>query len=171
MVLVIREIVFEIEGTDIVETFYDAALVIEVREAERTGNLRHPMLLAEGDDRIDQGPGNLLVVDEIDPAEADFAVVPVAVRDVVNDSGYAADNLTFFVISQILLALGIFSHRVLVHVQRRHLVHEQAGHIVRAVLVQLQGEFHERAQILAAFDGLDSYRHRSQFLVSYWLQR
>ena len=166
MVLVVREIVFQVEGADVVETFHDAAFIVEVRESERAGNLRHSVLFSESDDGIDQRLGNLLVVDEIDPAEADFAVVPVAVRDVVDDGGHTPDDFAFLVVSQELLALGVFSHRVLVHVQRGHLVHEQAGHIVRTVLVQFQREFHEGAQVLAALDGLDGYRHRSQFHLS-----
>ena len=170
MVLVVREIVFQVEGADVVETFHDAAFIVEVRESERAGNLRHPVLFSESDDRIDQGLGNLLVIDEIDPAEADFAVVPVAVRDVVDDGGHAPDDFAFLVVSQELFALGIFSHRVLVHIQRGHFVHEQAGHIVRAVLVQFQGKFHEGAQVLTALDGLDGYRHRSQFHVSLFVQ-
>ena len=163
MVLIIGIIVFQVERADVVETFHDAAFVVEVRESERAGDLCHPMLPAEIDNSIQERLGNLLVIDEIDPAETDLAVVPVAVCDVVDNGGNTPHNLPFLIVSQVLLAFCILSHRILGHVQRGHLVQEQAGDIVRTILVQFQGKFHERAQVLAALDGLDGYRRRLEF--------
>ena len=159
MVLVVRIIVFQVEGTDVVETFHDTALIVEIREAERAGDLRHPMLLAEGDDRLEQGLGDLLVVDEIDPAKADLGMVPVAVGDLVDDSRHTAYDLTFLVVSQVLLELGILTHRVLGHVQGGHLIDIEARDIVGAVLIQLQRELDKSLEFAFRLNSFDGYRH------------
>ncbi len=160
MVPIIRIVILEVEGADVVESFHDTAFVVEVRESQRTGNLFHPMLAAEPDDRLDECFGNFLVVDEIHPAEADLGMVPVAVRDIVDDSGHTGDNFAFLVIGQILLALGIFSHGILGHVQGGHFVHEKAGHVVRASLVEFQRKLDESLEFAPALNGLDGCWHR-----------
>ena len=143
---VIGVVVFEEEGGDVVESFHYAAFVVKVREAQRAGDLGHAILLAKGDDGLDEGLGNRFVVNEVYPAKAYFLVVPVPVGNLVDDGGDAAGYLSVFV-GQEQSRFSVLAHGILGRVQGAHLIYVNVGNIVGAALVQLQGKLDESLQI------------------------
>ena len=131
---------------NIVESFHHTAFIVEIREAQRTADGGHAILLAKGDDGLDEGLGHLLVVNKVHPPETHFLVLPVPVGNLVDDSNDAPRHFPVLV-GQEHLGLGILAHGVLGHIQGGHLVHEDIGDIVGAVLVQLKGEFDESLEV------------------------
>ena len=168
MLSVVRVVILEHEGGDVVESVHHAAFVVEVREAQRAGNLRHAIFLAEGDDGLDEGLGDLLVVDEVNPAEAHFLVVPVPVGNLVDDGGYAAHDFPVFV-GQELGALGVLGHGVLGRIQGRHFVEIYVGDVERASLIEFEGEFDEGFQLSLGLHFLNGNGHMA-YRFSYSLQ-
>ena len=158
MFLIVRVVVFQHEGADVVETFDDHTLIVKIGEAEGTRNGGHAIFLAEGDDPFNQGAGNFLVVDEIEPAETDFLVVPVPIRNFIDDCCYPSDKLSVL-IGEETAEFRILDHGILFGIQGGHLVEIEVGDIVGAALVKAEREFHERTEILPGADFLNGYRH------------
>ena len=161
MLPVIGIIVFQHEGTDVVEPFHDAAFIVKIRETEGAADLGHAMLLAEGDHRIDEAPGDLHVIDEIHPSEAHFGMVPVPVGNLVDDGHDTAAELAVLV-SQELGGLAVAGHRILFR-QRMHFIQIQVRDIMRAILVEADREPDKVPQVFPALYFLDNNGHEVLF--------
>ena len=159
MFSVVGVVVFEEERGNVVEALYHTAFVVEVRESQGTADGGHAILPAEGDDGLYEGLGNLFVVNEVHPAETHFLVIPVLVGDFVDDGRHTTHHLAVFV-GQELGALGVLGHGVLGRIQGAHLVQIDIGNVIRAVLVQLQGEFYKGFKLSLCFHRFDSNRHK-----------
>ena len=116
------------------------------------------MLFPESDDRFYQRLGDFLVVNEINPSESHFSMIPVPVGNLVDDRHDPAGHLAVPV-CQKLGRLAVLTHRILLRIQGGQLIHIEIRNIVGAALIQFKWEFDERAKILPALYTLDSYRH------------
>ena len=156
MFTVIRIIVLEHEGGNVVEAFHDASFVVKIGESKGTGDTGHAVFLAECNDGIYQRLGNFFVVNEIYPAETDLCMIPVAVGDMVDDGCDASHQLAVFVCQE-LAGKRVLVHGILPGIQRGHFVRIQVGDIIWAVFVQFEGELDKLLEFRSGFDRFNFY--------------
>ena len=108
---IIGIIVFEGKGGNVIKTFHHATFAVKIREAQGTADLVHSVFLAESNDSLQQGTGNLLVVDEIHPAETDLCVLPVPVGNLIDNGYHPAGHLSVLVCQE-FTGFTILAHRI-----------------------------------------------------------
>ena len=158
IVVIIRVIVDQRHGAQLVVALDEHALGVEIREAQRAHDRLHLELAAEFVDLVHQGLGDLLVLDEVVPAEADLLVVPLLVGLVVDDGGHAAGQLAILV-GQIELRVAELLCSTFLLVQRVHLVEHEGRDIIRVVTVQFLREIDELLELGTGPDRTNLDRH------------
>ena len=94
---VIRIIVYRCHCGQLVEALNEHPFCINVCKTERTYYIGHAFCLAPLADSIEQSPGNLAVVNEVNPSETHIACVPRFIGSVVYYSRHAPHKLPFLV--------------------------------------------------------------------------
>ena len=141
-------------GAQLVESVGQHALGVHVGEAQRANHLGHALAASVVFHGLHQGFRHFGVVYEVDPSEAHTLALPLLVGVVVDDGGHAAYHLSVFV-SDVIFSLAKLERRVLVLVQRVHVVAEQVGGIIFVPLVKVVAELHKGFQVLARGHFLD----------------
>ena len=140
VLLVIREVLQRRHRREVLKSLDEQSLVIPIGEADRTVELCHAFAFAPCSNSIEQSTADLVVIDKIDPAEANLLNSPALVSNAVDDSGYASDNFTVAV-SEVLNGLADIMRRVLGGVERIHLVQQEVRTELLAVFIQIVTEF------------------------------
>ena len=136
----------------------EQALGVEIGEAQGADDGVHPVLAAEFHHLVHQGLRDLLVVDEIVPAETDLLVVPLLVGAEVDDGRDTSDGLSVpqgevhpcvakFVGGIALAAQGVL-----------HVIF-QRGNVVGVIFVEFLGEADELLHVPCRDDFFDFYCH------------
>ena len=100
----------------------------------------HTFAFAPCSNSIEQSTADLVVIDKVDPAEANLLDAPALVSNAVDDSGYASDNLPIAV-CEVLNRLADIVRRVLSRIEGIHLVQQEVRTELLAVLIQIVTEF------------------------------
>ena len=158
IIVIIRMVVDQRHGAQLVVALDEHALGVEIRKAQRAHDRLHPELAAELVDLVHQGLGHLLVLDEVIPAEAHLLVVPLLVGLAVDDGGHAADQLAVLV-GKIQLGIAELLRGALLLVQRIHLVEDEGRDIIRVVTIQFLREIDELLELGTGPDRTNLDRH------------
>lgn len=125
MRLIIRIIVIDIHRRLPVEALDEQALTVHIRKSERTYAFVHSPALAPVFYRAQQGTGNRYIIHEIEPAEANLLLVPLFVGTMVDNGSNSTYDTSLAVNRQEVLSFTEFKGRILLWVQRIHLVKTQ----------------------------------------------
>ena len=125
MRLVIRIIVIDIHRRLPVEALDEQAFTVHIRKSERTYAFVHSLALAPVFYRAQQGTGNRYIIHEIEPAEANLLLVSLFVGTMVDNASNSTYDTSLAVNRQEVLSLAEFEGRILLWVQRIHLVETQ----------------------------------------------
>ena len=128
--------------TLLVETFHEHTLGVHVAEAERAYNLLHALRASPHLHGAEKSLAHTRVVDEIHPAEAQRLLAGLFIHHVVDDSGNASHGLSV-VVSHEVDALAEVESRVVVRVERVHVVHHKRRNEAFVALVEVDAPFHE----------------------------
>ena len=144
-----------VHGGELVIAVGEHALKVHVGEAEWPHDGVHATLAAPFFNGLQQGFRNLDVVDEVNPAKAHVALVPMRVGPVVDDGGHAAHNLSVAQ-GQEALHVAELQRRILLGVEGVERVLQEVGHGIGAVLVQFPVEANEAPHVLFILYTLDN---------------
>ena len=97
VVHIVRMIVYQGHGAELVKTFNQQSLRIEVSEPERADYGFHSVLAAEFLHLLHKGTRNFLILNEVIPSETDFLVVPLLVGEFIHDGCNSACRLSVLV--------------------------------------------------------------------------
>ena len=136
---VLRIIGVVIDGghrTQLVEALDEHSLRVEIREAQRTDDFCHSLLLGIVLYGLKQSTAHLDVIHEVDPAEAYTFSLPTLIGLMIDDSCYTTHHLSLLV-SQEILSLAEVEGGIFLLVQHEHIVAEQVGRIILVTFVEV----------------------------------
>ena len=162
MVFIIGVVVDGGLGDQLVKSLHKAALAVHVGEAERPGELGHPLGRGPLLNRLEQGVHHLFVVDKIDKPEACFLFTDALIDHTVDDSGDAPGGLAVAE-GHVVDGLAKLKSRVLAGPKRVDFIGHQRRHIVGVAGIKgVDGERDKRLEL--AFNGTyfpDFYCHNA----------
>ncbi len=146
-----------VQGGDVlacVEVVYSPALLVHIGEAEGAFYLCHTILPAIFHHFVEQSLENLVVLDEVEPSEADGLLLPVLVDAAVDDGGHTSYHFAV-TYGEVEFARTMLQRGVLVG-EELALVAVQSRDISGNTLEEFVGEGDKFFKVGATFNGMDS---------------
>ena len=153
--------------TQLVEALDEHSLRVEIREAQRTDDFCHSLLLGIVLYSLEQSAAHLDVIHKVDPTEANALSLPTLIGLMIDDCCYTTHHLSLLV-SQEILSLAEVEGGIFLLVQHEHIVAEQVGRIILVTFVEVVVELHECLQISSCLNSFYFYRcHFLDNLISF----
>ena len=149
----------------LVEPLDEEALLVEVREPVGPGEGGHPLFARQGDYRIEQRLGHIVVVDDVEPSEAHVVRPVLVVGGVAENSRDASDDPPVPA-RKVQLRLRVLEGRIAARGERVELVLDERGDPVRVARVQRAGESDELLELRTRCNNGDVNFHAG-FLTSF----
>ena len=146
MVLVVGVVVDGGHSAHLVEAFDEHALGVHVAEAHGADDARHALAASPYLDGLEQGVDDILVIDEVHPAEAHVLLAEFLVGGGVDDGGDAAYGHAVAVSHERLRA-AVFESRVLVGHEGVDFVKHQRRHKTVVSGIEVDAELHVFPQL------------------------
>jgi hypothetical protein len=146
-------------GVALVETFGQYSGFFHIRESDRSFGVFQPVMFADLESLLQQGPADRYVIYHIEPAETHFLLTEFIDLDMVDDHGDPSYDLRIAVGKE-TTHIRIAKHRIVLWHQCLYLILDQGRDPIRTIPVNREWKSDEFSKLFVGLDLFDLDHNR-----------